>query len=102
MPSPLPRRGVGGFYVMTPSPSEFRQLVRETARYKEEQTGVACYFDKRRRLDTLPCPYFYDIAYEQHVPGGIHHRGCLRVGLGKLGVAGQAACNASARHVRWP
>jgi len=53
---------------MTPSPIEFGRLVRETIRYKEEQTGVACYFARRSRLEALPCPYFYDIAYEQHVP----------------------------------
>ena len=82
---PLDRRGVGGFYVMSPNRDEFASLVEETTRYKEEQTGVACYFARRRRLDTLPCPFFYDIAYEQHVPGGIHHRGCLREGVGRLG-----------------
>jgi hypothetical protein len=97
---PLERRGVGGFYVMTPSQEEFRSLVRETLSYKEEQTGVACYFSRRTRLSTLPCPYFYDIVYEQHVPGGTHHLGCLREGIGRAGVLGAAACNASAEHVR--
>ena len=62
---PIARRGVGGFYVMSPDASEFGRLVVQTIRYKEEQTGVACYFDRLKRLDTLPCPYFYDIAYEQ-------------------------------------
>jgi hypothetical protein len=55
---PLDKRGVGGFYVMSPSRDEFASLVRETTRFKEEQTGVACYFDRRQRLETLPCPYF--------------------------------------------
>ena len=55
---------------------------RTASRFKEEQTAVACYFFKRQRLRTLSCPHFYDIAYEQHVPGGVHHKGCLREGLG--------------------
>ena len=97
---PLERRGVGGFYVMVPDASEFERLVRQTTKFKEEQTGVACFFDRRHRLATLPCPYFYDIAYEQHVPTGIHHRGCLKEGVGRLGVEGVKACNASAVHIR--
>lgn len=50
---PLASRGVGGFYVMSPDRGEFARLVRETTRYKEEQTGVACYFHQRERLATL-------------------------------------------------
>ena len=97
---PLARRGVGGFYVMSPDAHEFSRLVHVTTRFKEEQTGVACYFHRRSRLATLPCPYFYDIAYEQHVPGGTHHSGCLNVGVGTLGPPGAAQCNASAEHVK--
>lgn len=74
--------------------------MRITTKFKEEQTGVACYFHKRSRLATLPCPYFYDIAYEQHVPRGVHHMGCLTIGVGKHGDAGSAQCNASATHVK--
>lgn len=97
---PIESRGVGGFYVMSPNAAEFPQLVHATTRFKEEQTGVACFFHRRKRLATLPCPYFYDIAYEQHVPGGNHHAGCLREGVGRKGnTAGAAACNASAQHV---
>ena len=33
------------------------------------------------------------------MPQGIHHLGCLREGVGRLGEVGQAQCNASAAHV---
>jgi hypothetical protein len=74
--------------------TEFRQSILERPCFREEQTGLACYFSGIRRLRVLPCAYSYDVGNPLHQIGEQHHQGCL-----KKSRIGEATCNAIAGHV---
>ena len=57
------------------------------------QTGLACFFDRQHRLQTLPCSFLYDISVEHHLVGKEKHRSCL-AWSGK----GKNACRQIAKH----
>lgn len=47
--------------------------------FKEEQTGMACYFHAFGRMQTLPCAYQWDVSYPMHGRGQEHTKGCVRL-----------------------
>lgn len=78
-----------------------RRALLDRPCFREEQTGLACYFTATHRLRVLPCPYSWDVGNELHLKGQQHYRGCLRKSH-----AGAETCDAIAHHVAercvWP
>ena len=110
----MERRANGGFYVIEPRLGGYEDVTRhidanpqfwsmELTNHTPQQTGTSCYFESRRRLRTLPCAYWYDIATNKHRTGTYWHGLCLS--QERRGRAQRGSCKKAARlleaHCLW-
>lgn len=124
---PLGHRGNTGFMLLQPHLADFRSLLPhlqagiachheadgsminttlERPCFKDEQTGMACYFSASKRMQVLPCTYQWDVSYPLHAHGEEHQRGCVRNPLGSGSLGSGFTCNVVAdyvsEHCLWP
>ena len=73
---PVSQRAIGALFVLTPSETVYRALLRDMmARLTThwalanhaEQTGLACFFSNAQTLRVLPCAWFWDVSIPQAI-----------------------------------
>lgn len=67
---------------------------------------MACFFTAQGRMETLPCPYSWDVSNPMHALGQVHAQGCQRNPLGSGSLGSGYTCTVVAeyvtQHCLWP